>query len=231
MIVTPEFSPIMQIFLCIIQYLHYNLLMQNESTRDKLIEHLRIERVATATQIAEALKLSGADVRYHLTRLKKAGLIESHKDTRQLSPGRPALVYCLSADTQPHFLGGLACLLLESRLNQNSPETEDETWAALANQFGLLPPETRLQARHLTQAMRRLNQMNYKPRWEAAASGPRILFGNCPYAAIWSRFPGLCKMDRFLLENWTGRSLRQTARINFTERKPAACIFEIDPGM
>jgi len=67
--------------------------------------------------------------------------------------------------------------------------------------------------------------MNYHARWEAGPQGPRIIFGNCHYAAIIAKHPELCKMDESLLRELMGRSAVQTAKIG--NDGSMVCVFAI----
>ena len=70
--------------------------------------------------------------------------------------------------------------------------------------------------------MEKLNEKHYQARWEAAADGPRVLFGRCPYAAVIDGHPELCQMDVKVLENFLGRDVQQSAKI---EKGQGGCVF------
>jgi predicted ArsR family transcriptional regulator len=216
----------MQNFLCIIVRIYYNSGMQKDSTRQKIIELLRILHSATALEIARGLNLSGAAVRYHLTHLKQAGRIEVMADSKSREAGRPAKKYCLTTLERPNFLGGLVCVLLSERLAVSEPGQEGQVWKKLAHQIAGPAQRPQPLPKRLAQTIQHLNEMNYQARWEAGAFGPRILFSNCPYAAIWTQFPGLCQMDQHLLERWTGLIFRRVAHGEVPGSVPQTCIFE-----
>jgi hypothetical protein len=70
-----------------------------------------------------------------------------------------------------------------------------------------------------------LSRMNYQARWEAGAEGPRILFGQCPYAAILAGHPELCQMDRELIAAGTDQPVRQDSQIGVGSS--TACAFQL----
>jgi predicted ArsR family transcriptional regulator len=216
----------MQKYLCIITQKGYNSNMQSASTRAKILEFLRIEHTATVAEIARTLNLTGAAVRYHLAQLENEGKIEFSAVTRQDEPGRPAQIFRLSDSLRPNFLGGLSSALLEIQLSSVEPDKIEEIWIELARRIAGKDIVSTSLPRRLTEAVQELNRMNYRARWEAGAKGPRVLFHNCPYAAIWPRFPGLCQMDRRILERLTGREMIQTATMDFIGGGHPTCIFE-----
>ena len=77
-------------------------------------------------------------------------------------------------------------------------------------------------AKRLNLVVEKLNQMNYHARWEAAAEGPRLIFGHCPYAAIIERHPELCLMDAALLETLMGQTAHQLTTIRNGSK---SCVF------
>jgi predicted ArsR family transcriptional regulator len=64
-----------------------------------------------------------------------------------------------------------------------------------------------------------LNQLHYQARWEAGAEGPRIILGQCPYAAVIGNHPELCRMDMSLLEGMLDTQVEQRVKLG------PMCIF------
>jgi predicted ArsR family transcriptional regulator len=79
--------------------------------------------------------------------------------------------------------------------------------------------------KRLIQAVERLNELNYQARWEASAVGPRLILGHCPYSAIVTEHPELCRMDSFLLEKQLGSSVEQVAKLQMSEKGLPFCAF------
>ena len=200
--------------------------MKDASTREEILTYIQNHRSVTAAEIAEAMNLSGAAVRYHLGLLRKANLIEVDP---QVNPnknrGRPAQSYRPMAQAVPHNLIRLTTALLQNYLSQPNIQTT-EVWQYLSNHLATeLPLHTSL-SRRLPLTVEQLNQMNYAARWEAGPRGPRILFFNCPYAALLPTFPGLCQMDLLILEKMLGRPIQQSSRFDLEIGRNRACIFE-----
>ena len=188
--------------------------MVKDPTRKNILDYLHTHHTGGSAEIARTLNLSGAAVRYHLGLLKQEGKVELAPDLGARTPGRPVKHYRLVAEARPNHLAGLASLLLSARLAESGPDNETKVWTAMARDIEGLPTEKRPLPRRLAQTIQRLNQMNYQARWEAGPLGPRIFMANCPYAAIWKQFPGLCVMDLYLLERLTGLRLRQSFACN-----------------
>jgi predicted ArsR family transcriptional regulator len=70
-----------------------------------------------------------------------------------------------------------------------------------------------------------LNELQYQARWEASAWGPRLILGHCPYAAIVSDHPELCRMDAFLLETKIGKPVEQTGKLQINDTGLPFCTF------
>jgi predicted ArsR family transcriptional regulator len=193
------------------------------ASSELVLEYVRAHPYVTSQEIASGLGWSGPAVRYHLRKLSQMGQIETLAETtiKEQERGRPARQYRLASQLQPNNLVLLCCLLI--RANSNAP---GKLWADLA--VGLLDhmtlPASPIQ--RLARLVQALEKMNYAARWEAGPHGPRIRFGNCPYATIWEEFPLLCRMDQELLERALGRPFQQTARITRGEAHKNQCIFE-----
>jgi len=187
-------------------------------TRQRILNHLRKTRAASAHEIARALDLSAPNVRHHLVVLASDGRVETVTTAKQDSRGRPEKFYSLSEAVLGNNLPALTgALLLEAGSNID--------WETIASRLvgtesvSQLPAAARLRA-----LVEKLNEMHYQSRWEAGAEGPRVLFERCPYAAIIDGHPGLCHMDAFLLSSFLGMEARQLGKI---ERMQGMCIFAV----
>ena len=81
--------------------------------------------------------------------------------------------------------------------------------------------------RRLAQAVDRLNELHYQARWEAGASGPRIILGHCPYGGIVESHPELCRVDAFFLEECVGMSAQLTAKLEPGRQGLPFCLFAL----
>jgi len=171
------------------------------NSRQRLIAHLRSHPAASASDLARALGLTAADVRHHLSRLTAEGLVEPAGQRRGPGAGRPERTFRLGRLAQGDSLDLLAAALLDG---MSGDEREAGLRAAAVRLAGAVIPSGLPPARRLAAAVERLNQLRYRARWEAHAEGPRVILGNCPYAAIIADHPELCRMDALLLETHLG---------------------------
>lgn len=208
------------------------------ATRERILVHLQENRVTTAQALSRMWGLTRADIRYHLNTLLEEGIIElvPRDPSQPVKRGRPAQQYRLANQSIPDnfaaLSGALLAMLFEEIDAAGAPEQlREKKLRRLAKQLagehtpaGNTPPGAPLMQR-FNQAAAYLTQHGYRARWEAHASGPRILLRNCPYAALLNDHPELCELDRCLLEQLLQMPLRQAARMNLSSGKPANCIF------
>lgn len=187
-----------------------------KTARQNVLVYLNKTHTASPREISRALGMSVANVRHHLRVLVSDGrLVESVKlpnDKR----GRPEKVYSL-----PHTaLGENLSRLTDALLTEAASHIQLEALAKhLAGEPDFLNEPL---AKRLNLVVEKLNQMNYHARWEAAAEGPRLIFGHCPYAAIIEKHPELCVMDAALLKELLGQAAKQLTTIRVGSK---SCIF------
>jgi predicted ArsR family transcriptional regulator len=194
-----------------------------KSTRQQLLDFLESNTSATAAELSESLLVSTADVRYHLTALRREGLVETVKEENRSGTaskmgqkrkvGRPPQQYRLARNAGEDPLNHLVAALLEELLEEAPSHLKMVLLGRIANRLaGEVKPEGSL-AKRLVQSVQRLNELNYKARWEARPGDPQVFFCACPYSAILSDHPELCQMDKMLLEAMSGAHAEQTARL------------------
>ena len=196
-----------------------------EPTRERILTYLREHRVATASGLSLSWGLTRADMRYHLNQLVEEGLVErSEQDTHLPSRrGRPPQSYRLAVQTSPDNFSELCHALLTAYL-KNVTDVKPYLLELARSLAGELAPQAN-PARQFNQAVIALNQMRYHARWEAHASGPRVLLRSCPYAAILPDHPELCQLDQHLLEILLTLPVKHIARMNLETGHPPACVF------
>lgn len=204
--------------------------MSSNNTRQLILAYLQQRPRATARQLAIALQRTSTDIRYHISRLQRDGLVctlpaKFLHDHR----GRPARIFALShqAVHQPHdhLLGGALSLLL------HEPADKVNNLEALSNQ--IMPPEEPLSGRFLatiSRLLERLNYLQYHARWEARTRGPCIIFENCPYRNLLIQFPQLCELDRHILQNNLHKPVKLEQHIHPEQPTPVDCRFTIQPS-
>jgi predicted ArsR family transcriptional regulator len=193
------------------------------------MDTMRKQQTASVRELSRALALTGANIRHHLADLEANGLIEVI-NLRREERGRPANIYGLSRQVQGDGLDELAGAVLDVWL-KNTPEAALEAGLrSVALRLGggkNRPGDDILLTHRLARLVDRLNELHYQARWEAGLTGPTIIFGHCPYAAIIGSNPELCRMDTFLLEQWTGLLVEQTSKLRTSAKAYPMCAFRI----
>ena len=198
------------------------------TTRLRILDYLRKQQTASVGELSRALVMTGANIRHHLAVLESNDLIEFLRQRRE-GRGRPVNIYGLSRRVLGDGLDELARSLLDLwRENSIAGELESNL-KSLAIRLGgeHLPDPDLLLTHRLTRLMDRLNELHYQARWEAGAQGPNIILGHCPYAAIIATNPELCRVDGYLLEQWTGSRVEQTAKLQTGIKGYPACAFVV----
>ena len=159
--------------------------------------------------------MSAATVRHHLRVLASDGRLEITEMRARGGRGRPEKVYSIPRAA----LGDNLSVLSEALWTEAGSIKIDALAKRLAGESDF---KNQIISKRLNLVVEKLNQMNYHARWEAGAGGPRIIFGHCPYAAIISKRPELCKMDAALLKELFGDDFEQIANI---ENFQGLCVF------
>lgn len=206
-----------------------NVTMTATTSRQKILTYLHRQSAATATELARALRVTPADIRHHLSRLLADGLVEVGGLRREGQRGRPHKIYRLSRPAMGDNLPALASALMAEFFTSAPDEGQVAALHRLADGISPvlpLPPGSHI-TRRLAAAVEALNKMHYQAHWEAHAAGPRLIFGQCPYAAIIADHPALCLMDKFLLEGHLSQPVEQLAKLERNERGLPICVFAL----
>ncbi len=191
-------------------------------SRQKILTYLKAHPGVTAAEMARALRVTPANIRHHLAALVKDGLAQSA--SRAGGRGRPEKIYRVSDSSLGDNLPMLVEVLLE-----NVPASElDATLEHLAARLAGTTPEQRtILHRRLSAVVDRFSSLNYHPRWEAHAHGPRIILAHCPYTAVIAKHPELCRMDALALQKILSQPVEQTAQMESNERGIPFCMFRV----
>lgn len=187
-----------------------------KTARQRVLSHLNKTRTASARDISRALNISVESVRYHLRVLMSDGRLTESVASSQDKRGRPEKVYSLPSTALGENLSRLTDALLTEAGSQALMEAVAKR---LADEFDFVNEPL---AKRLNLVVEKLTQMNYHARWEAAAEGPRLIFGHCPYVTIIERHPELCLMDAALLETLMGQAAKQLTTIRNGSK---SCVF------
>lgn len=167
--------------------------------RQKVLNHLKKTRTASAREIARALKMTAPNVRHHLSVLCSDGRAEFVSVNNREGRGRPEKMYSLAQSA----LGDNLPALADALLTMAGKKVNVEALASHileAGQFSDLPV-----AKRLAMLVEKLNEMHYQARWEAGAEGPRVIFGRCPYWKVIEKHSEICTMDGVLLQRAMAR--------------------------
>ncbi len=202
------------------------------ATRERILAYLQENRLVSVHTLSRDWGLTRADIRYHLNALLEEGIIElAPRDPAEPAKrGRPTQQYRLSHSSAPDNLPALCSVLLDQLLGRLDQVEQENVLQSVAQAMAGDPLPAGTPTQRFTQAVAYLNQHGYRARWEAHASGPRLLLRACPYAVLLARHSELCAMDRQLLEQLVRLPLHQAARMNFVTGRPPACIFASGPG-
>ncbi len=198
------------------------------TTRSRILDYLRKQRAASVRELKAAMALTGADIRHHLADLEANGLIEL-VSLRREGRGRPVNIYGLSRQMRGDGLADLNEAVLNVWL-KNAPEAAlEDGLKSVALQLGgkNLPDVGTMLTLRLAGLIDRLNELHYQARWEAGVTGPTIILGHCPYAAIIRSNPELCRMDGFFLEQRVGSPVEQTAKLLKGTKGYPICAFRV----
>jgi len=198
-------------------------------TRAQILTYLETRQTATANEIARALQVTPANIRHHLGKLNADGLVTVVGERPAGGRGRPTQVYSLA--NQGDNVPQLASALLVMGLKHLNGEEKDTFLMSLANQMAARssPPLGDKTKQHITQRLvetvRKLDEMNYQPRWEAHVDAPYIILEHCPFLEILDDHPELCRLDAFLIEKLLGDKVIQKAKRQINRLGTRFCLF------
>ncbi len=204
--------------------------MASMTARQRVLASIGRRGTASAAQIGQALSMSAATVRHHLSILVGDGRVVATGATSKGKRGRPEILYRLSDRMAGENLALLSDIALKGWFGDMAESEREAAIQFIAEQLrqhigtadNKLPAQKRMVA-----LVDRLNQLHYRARWEAGAAGPRILFGNCPYAAIIQQHPELCTMDASMLAGEMSAQVEQLSKIRREVTGPSQCVFAV----
>jgi predicted ArsR family transcriptional regulator len=198
----------------------------NESPAGKILAHLQRHGEATVKDLEEVLDVSTTAVREHLTHLQARDLLAT-KLVRS-GPGRPHLVYFLTAKAQslfPKQYDTLVNLLLREITGQEGHERLqvilDAVAARLAAEYGAQITGSELSER--LASLRGALEARGIPA-EVPASGDGVELFACPYLDVAQEHGGLCAMERRMIEQVLGETIALEGTIREGHR---SCHFTV----
>ena len=194
--------------------------------RHSIIDHLRKHQVASTTELSHALNLTAADVRHHLAFLIRQGTIVISGYRRTKLRGRPAALYMLTDHFARNNLDKLSHFLLIELAKCSSPTEYQQRLREIALYFSPIDQQVSLNiTRRIYQAVKYLKDLNYDASWEAHYRSPKLILGHCPFAAIVAEHPEICRVDSYLLEILTGKSVQQVEKLSINAQGLPHCVF------
>ena len=203
-----------------------------KTSRQRVLEYILAHYPVTTADLSQALQMTEANARHHLSILQERGLVQPAGQRPSPGKGRPSRLYRPSEQRLGHNLDQLAAALLALLKSRSSSIELEPALSALAEQIaGPAWQPRRRGAESLTRrlylAVQRLNEFHYQARWEAWRGAPRLILGHCPYAAIIHQHPELCRLDAYLLGGLAGAQVEQTSKLAPDTQGALHCIFRI----
>ncbi len=195
------------------------------STRQLILDYLKQKPVATAQEISRALDTTAANIRHHLSILILEGAVDVVGERPTHQRGRPSQLYMLASQARQNNLGILADALLDELLSSTPEDKRLEFLRRLAQRLtGPVESGGNLTQR-LYLAIRRLNELQYRARWEARLNAPFVILGHCPYSMILTDHPELCQMDCNILEGLLATPVKQVEKLAVDNQGASYCRF------
>jgi len=198
------------------------------TTQSRIIEFIQKNQIASVYDIGRVLRKTQADIRHHLAILKKNKIVEVAGHMTGLR-GRPRNVYGLSASILGDRLEELCSILLSEMMEkEGAGDLEIRLKEVGVKLAGIITNnEDKSVVQRLNQTVERLNKSHFQARWEASDTGPRIILGHCPYAAIIAKHPELCKIDSYELETWLNLPVEHDGKLEPNSMGVPYCTFQV----
>ena len=150
-------------------------------TNDKLLDYLKIYGPLRVFDMAAALELTPADIRYQLRMLMSAGLVQSINPEPSVARGRPAakfeVVSQVPLANATNLLELFADYFIIEYPRLSYEELAGMMWKKTRKNLSLSPtPYVKV-----TQILRFLESLGVKTSWEAGKSGPTIKVIHNPF--------------------------------------------------
>jgi predicted ArsR family transcriptional regulator len=166
---------------------------------------MRDERDHSPRDLSISCSLNEPAVRYHLRKLTGLGIIQKSQNSEvTFKPGRKPDVYRLSSrrDLQTTLLLCRSLLtFIESSLSyEESAKTLADWFLSSTGEYN------KNNALSIQDIVTWLNKNHYAACWEAGRTGPELIINNCPYRDLHVDSDLLCRMDKQLLSQLSGKS-------------------------
>lgn len=209
----------------------YNIILIGNmiTSRQRLLHYVEKKQVATVKDISLTLKMTPANARHHLSILVDQGSVEIFGKLIAQGRGRPNILYRAVKPSSKNNLIDLSRIILRELLEGKNDREKNCLLKILAKKMVKEEvPESYQQYKRLNDTIHRLNQMNYKARWEAHHEAPHIILEECPYIEIIGDFPEICRMDKYIIEILIGNQVYQISKLESIKSGFHRCVFSIN---
>jgi len=195
------------------------------STPEFILAYLASHQQATAAEIADVLKITRADIRYHLQSLLKAGQVEVTGMSVSTHPGRPSRVFRLPPSDHPKAVHTLLAATLAHLTTLPEEEQKSVLETLASDYFQLQDISNPSFAIRMSHWISRLNDLGYQASWEIRAGSSQVIFRNCPFQTLIGRYPQLCTIDRLGLQQ-VSHARVETVSLR-SEGSNLPCVFTV----
>jgi len=181
-----------------------------QSTRQEILEILKIERTATVEDLAGRLELTPMTIRHHLNVLQAQNLVAATKVRRSQKVGRPRLIYTLTEAADqlfPQNYGDLARRIVTELKETVGKEETRALFRRVASRLAKqAPPPAPGQSfeDRLNQVARFLEGQGLITRWQKTEQGYIFTNANCPYRQVAQEHGETCELDIALITELLG---------------------------
>ncbi|RRD47717.1 metalloregulator ArsR/SmtB family transcription factor [Tessaracoccus sp. OH4464_COT-324] len=186
-------------------------------TRQRVVHLILHNGPQTAKALAEALDLTPAAVRRHLTSLMDEGTLQSREE-RVYGPrgrGRPSKVFLLTDRARSEFqhdYDQLALLALKRLTQGELQEIAQERVQVLEDRFEAAR-EAEPDRPAIDILVEALEAENYAAGVRPVRSGDQIVQFHCPVADVAAKYPVLCEIETRLFARLLGSHVQRLATI------------------
>ena len=177
--------------------------VQNKTTRDRVLQTLLTRQRCTINELAEVVEINPISVRHHINRLEAEGLVTSEEERHGV--GRPRRLYFLTEAGQELFPTRylrLTIRLLEQLKETAPPSLVNALFTQMADEI-VTDHEKMLDGLSLEQKLdlvaSLLSQEGFKVNWQLRGDHYAIIESNCPYFRVGQDHPEVCSVDQTVI--------------------------------
>ena len=183
-----------------------------QATRQRILDHLRVEGETTVRQLGEVLGLTATGVRQHLTILEQEDLVSSREERGKV--GRPALAYSLThkgEESYPTQYDALANALLDEARSTYGAAGYQRLIRGVALRIAK-PHVARLadatEEERVRSACEFLQEQDVVADWERKGDSFLLHQRTCPYPEVARHNAATCLIDVALVSELTAMDAR-----------------------